>query len=94
MPLQRLRSARTVDEVLVAARAYVAELSPAEVEFLPKDCRPGALDTERDVREYAHRLASHPAHGDNARLVHRMFEFFSLATRRLQEVNGSSPPTR
>ena len=99
--LARLRAARTRPEVLEVAREYVAKLPDGEVARLPSECRPGKLATEQDLQEYAFRLVKHHGHGDDARAVIKLSEFFSRAAIRLAELaspfsNGSddsgSPP--
>jgi hypothetical protein len=84
--LARLRAARTRTEVLEVAREYVARLPAGEVALLPSECRPGKLATEEDLQEYAFRLVKHHGHGDDARAVIRLSEFFSRAAIRLAEL--------
>jgi len=72
MPWQgRIRDARSRGEVVQVARDFVAQLSPAEVDRLP---------------EYALLLARHHAHGDAARLIVKLSEFFSNAAARLAQL--------
>jgi hypothetical protein len=87
MPWQgRIRDARSRGEVVQVARDFVAQLSPAEVDRLPVECKPRAIETEADLQEYALLLARHHAHGDAARLIVKLSEFFSNAAARLAQL--------
>jgi len=90
--LARIREARTRDDVVSVARDFVAHLSPSELDRLPVECRPGAIAGEADLQEYALQLARHHAHGDAARVIHKLSSFFSSAAMRLAELAKPAPP--
>jgi hypothetical protein len=90
--LARIRQARTRDDVVRVARDFVAELTPAELERLPPECRPGAIDTEADLQAYALQLVRHHGHGDAARVIIKLSSVLSSATTRLAELARHAPP--
>jgi hypothetical protein len=89
--LALVRDARTRDDVVRVARDFVAELTRAEIERLPVECRPGAIATEAELQEYALQLARHHAHGDSARVIIKLSGFFSSAVHRLAELAKPVP---
>lgn len=89
--LALVRQAKTRDDVVRVARDFVAQLTPAEVDRLPPECRPGPMDSEADLQGYALQLARHHAHGDSARVIMKLSGFFSSAAARLAELAKPSP---
>jgi hypothetical protein len=83
--LARIRSSKARDDVVRVAREYVAQLSASELELLPQECLTGVM-TEAYIQQCAWALARHHGHGDNARIVHKLGEFFSSAAVRLAEL--------
>lgn len=93
--LTRIAGARTQEEVLEIAREHLAQLSPSERAQLPEECVPDTLASPEHLRAYAYRLVAHHGHGDNARLVRRLAEFFSEAAVRLNQLGaGDRSPLR
>lgn len=85
---RRLDGASSEADVVAVATDFVGRLSPSEIERLPEICRPIPMARGSDVAEYASILVRHHCSGDGAthRLVARLTEFFSAATRRLAEL--------
>lgn len=90
--LARVATARTPDDVLAIAREYVAHFAMASGDSLPRELRPGTLATVDDVQKYALALARYHGHGETARGVYKVSEFFSRAAVRLAEL-ATPPPT-
>ena len=86
----RLADAKSEADLLQVCREYVARLSASELAVLPKECRPSRIDRTDDVRTYALSLLRYPAHGDNARLILRMADFFSKAAEQLNRFESPS----
>jgi hypothetical protein len=70
----------------------VAQLTQAELNQLPTECKPRPLDTEADLQAYALQLARHHAHGDAARLIGKLSAFFSSAAARLARIASPVAP--
>ena len=81
----RLDDARSVEEVLAAARDFLARLDPDEINTLPGKCRPPAKIVDADdIGLYAYELVRHECGDDDtAELVHRLARFFSHASRQV-----------
>jgi hypothetical protein len=90
--LARVATARTPDEVLAIAREYVEHFSVGASDSLPPELRPGEIATASALQQYALTLARYHGHGENARAVYRLSEFFSRAAVRLAELATAPPP--
>jgi hypothetical protein len=90
--LARVREARTRDDVLTVAREFLAQITPAELDRLPPECRPPAVRSEADLHVYALQLARHHGHGDAARVIIKLSGFFSAAAVRLAQLAKPVPP--
>lgn len=86
--MARLTQAQSEVDVLEICREYLAQLSPSEIALLPKECRPSHIEGTDDLRAYADVLVHHHAHGDGARLVLRVADFFSRASERLNQLSN------
>jgi hypothetical protein len=86
----RLDSAHGVDEIVLAARDFVAGFDPFEIEALPPDCRmPAKIVDADDVTSYAFELVRFECHDhEAAQLVHRLARFFSHASMRLAQITA------
>lgn len=89
--LARVATARTPDEVLAIAREYVEHFSVGASDSLPPELRPGEIATASALQQYALTLVRYHGHGENARAVYRLSEFFSRAAVRLAELAASAP---
>ena len=89
----RLDAARGVDEIVEAARDFVAILDPSELASLPPECRPPKIVDAEDVSTYAFELVrSECAEGSaTAELVHKLARFFSHASMRLAQITAREP---
>jgi hypothetical protein len=90
--LARVATARTPNDVLTIAREYVAHFAVESGDSLPMELRPGKLATVEDLQHYALALARYHGHGETARGVYKVSEFFSRAAVRLAEL-ATPPPT-
>jgi hypothetical protein len=90
--LARVATARTPDEVLAIAREYVEHFSVGASESLPRELRPGEIATVSELQQYALMLARYHGHGESARGVYKLSEFFSRAAVRLAELATAAPP--
>ena len=90
--LARVATARTPEDVLAIAREYVAHFAMESGGSLPAELRPGKLATVDEVQQYALALARYHGHGETARGVYKVSEFFSRAAVRLAEL--ATPPPR
>jgi len=86
--IQRLKLARSEEEILAAAREYLESFDGYELRFLPARCVPRALLCANDVSTYAFDLVVHRCEemDASARLVRRLAEFFTFASIRLSEI--------
>jgi len=85
---QRLGAARTEEEVVSAAREFLASFSPFEMARLPQVCRPPAkLNDGDDISAYAFDLVRHECEGvDEEELMSRLARFFAHASTRLTHI--------
>jgi hypothetical protein len=85
---QLLEGAGTANEVIAAARDFVAALDPARLAKLPPTCKPGKLMDSYDVAAYAYELARYHATDDEdvAKAIEELTTFFSRAAQRLSEL--------
>ena len=89
--LARVATARTPDDVLALAHEYVAHFAVESGDSLPVELRPGSLATTDELQDYALALARYHGHGERARAVYKVSEFFSRAAVRLAEL-ATAPP--
>ena len=90
----RLDAARGVDEVVAAARDFLAIFTPFELASLPGGCRPPAkLVDADDVSTYAFELVRFECaeRDETAQLVHKLARFFSHASMRLAQLTARDP---
>jgi hypothetical protein len=87
----RLDAARAVEEIVAAARDYLAVFGPLELVALPEGCRPPAriVDAE-DIASYAFDLVRFEcAEGSEAaEILHRLARFFSHASMRAAQITA------
>jgi hypothetical protein len=90
-----LDAARRVDEVVAAARDYLATLAPQDLAALPDGCRPPAKIVDADdVSTYAFDLVRFECEVHETReLVYKLARFFSHASMRLAQLTARSPAT-
>jgi len=86
----RLDAAHGAQEIVAAARDYLATLDPAELCALPEGCRPPAKIVDADdVSTYAYELVRFECEATETReLVHKLARFFSHASTRLAQVTA------
>lgn len=84
----RLHLASTEAEVVIAAKEFVAQFTPDEINDLPEPCRPGKFFDANDITSFAFALVRHQCGDDarTARLVQKLALFFSNASIRLSEI--------
>jgi hypothetical protein len=84
----RLEESLSEAEIVDIARDFVAGFTPAEMNRLPQECRPGKFFEANDVTAYAFTLVRHECGDDaaTAELVHKLAHFFSNASIRLSQV--------
>lgn len=90
----RLDAARGVDEVVAAARDFLAVFGPLELAALPAGCRPPAKIVDADdVSSYAFELVRFECaeRDETAELVHKLARFFSHASMRLAQLTARDP---
>lgn len=89
----RVDTARDREEIVAAARDYLATLSPAELCALPEGCRaPSKIVDAEDVGNYAFDLVRFECGTHETReLVHRLARFFSHASMRLAQLTARDP---
>lgn len=90
----RLDAAHGVEEVVAAARDFLAILSPFELAALPEECRPPAKIVDADdISSYAFELVRFECAGrdETVELVHKLARFFSHASMRLAQVTARNP---
>jgi len=95
---QKLEQSHGETDVVTAAREFVAQFSPFEVEALPRECQPPLklVDAE-DVAAYAVELVRQDRqHLGSDPLVGKLAAFFSYATLRLSQIERLRwpPPPR
>jgi len=79
---QKLARAGSVEEVLGAARDFLARFDPQEIEAIPAKCRPPAkLVDSDDIGMYAYDLVRYECDdAAAAEIVHQLAHFFSHAS--------------
>ena len=90
----RLDAARGVDEVVAAARDFLALFGPLELAALPDGCRPPAKIVDGDdISDYAFELVRFECaeRDETADLVHKLARFFSHASMRLAQLTVREP---
>jgi hypothetical protein len=89
----RLDAAHGREEIVAAARDYLATLDPNELCALPEGCRPPAKIVDADdVGGYAFELVRFECEGHETReVVHRLARFFSHASMRLAQLTARDP---
>jgi hypothetical protein len=92
--LARVATARTPDDVLAIARAYVAHFGMQSGDSLPMELRPGKMATVDELQQYAVVLARYHGHGETARGIYKVSDFFSRAAVRLAELATPPPAPR
>ena len=95
---QQLEQAQAESQVVVAAREFLAQFSPYEIEALPPSCQPPLklVDAE-DISAYALDLVRHDRqHLGSDPLVGKIAAFFSQAALRLSQIERRRfpPPPR
>src|SRR5947209_17003365 len=85
---QLLASATTPDEVISAARNFVAGIDHVQLSKLPPACQPGKLLDVEDVNSFAYELIRHHCgeNDENAQTVQQLSGFFSQAAVRLSQL--------
>jgi hypothetical protein len=84
--IPRLVAASTVGEVLHIVNDYVAARDPAVIANLPLECALKPMATAEDVAACAYRLAAYHSHGEDARTIQRLSNFFARASIRIAEL--------
>jgi len=87
---QKLARAGSVEEVLGAARDFLARFDPQEIEAIPAKCRPPAkLVDSDDIGMYAYDLVRHECDDAGAaEVIHRLARFFSQASMRVAHLQA------
>jgi hypothetical protein len=90
---ERLDRADSADEVIALVRDFLARLTPAELEDLPTEGKPGRLASPAAIHEYALWLSQAELKlGHFAPLMlHVMARFFSAAAQRLAYISRFPP---
>jgi hypothetical protein len=95
---QKLEQAQTEAQVVVAAREFLAQFSPYEIEALPGHCQPPLkLVDADDLAAYALDLVRHDRQNLGADpLVGKLAAFFSSAASRISQIERRRwpPPPR
>jgi len=89
----RLDAARGAEEIVAAARDYLASFGPLELAALPDGCRPPRKIVDADdVTTYAFELVRFECEVHDTRdLVHKLARFFSHASMRLAQITARDP---
>jgi hypothetical protein len=90
----RLDAAHGVEEIVAAARDYLAVFSPFELASLPERCRPPAKIVDADdISSYAYELVRFECaeRDQTAELAHKLARFFSHASMRLAQLTARDP---
>ena len=84
----RLTDTHSVEGVIGLAREFVAGWTPEEIERLPADCRPPALNTVDDIAGYALTLVQKIVIGDAtyAPRLNTMANFMVTASTRMSQI--------
>jgi hypothetical protein len=83
----RLNECVEPHEVVMTAKDYLAQWTPAEIASLPEPCRPGRLVDADDVSNYALELARAQCEGVSP-LVDKMAVFMTSAALRLAQITA------
>ena len=86
---QLLARAKSPDEIVTAARNFIAKFDHQTLARLPGKCQPPKFMDGNDVAEYAYELVSHHCADDDAELiavVNDLAAFFSQAATRLSQL--------
>jgi hypothetical protein len=93
---RQINAARSWQELLQAARDYIASLSPAEWVSLPEHCRPSRVKGIDDLAFWRDGLAEEylkVAHApDQNDVLREMLAFFTAAAERASEMCGTAVP--
>jgi len=89
----RLDATRAAEEIVAAARDYLATFGPLELDALPEGCKPPAKIVDADdVTTYAFELVRFECEVHETReLVHKLARFFSHASMRLAQITARDP---
>jgi hypothetical protein len=95
---QLLAAASTPDEVIAAARDFLAAIDHNELARLPEVCKPGKLLDAHDVSSYAYDLVRHHCQDEQdaaiAETIHKLSAFFSQAAVRVSQLSAPHPSSR
>ena len=88
---RQIEGTRTVDEVLVTVRDYLASLTPNELAHLPETHRPMRIKGDDDIEYWTFKLSQH-ASGDHepwvdTDLMQEIFNHFLHASVRLSQIH-------
>ena len=85
---ERLDAAGTAQEVVEAARDFIATITPEETQQLPPECRPGKIVDQHDVSDFAFTLVRHSCADEYLAdpNLFRIATFFTRATQRLSRI--------
>ena len=88
-----LDAAASEEEIVTAARDYVAMLTPEEIAELPRECRPFRIVDGSDVTDYAFRLAHEQFLWDplESSTLQKLSAFMTSASLRLSQILAASP---
>lgn len=86
----KVADARSVEEVLAAARDFLARFDPQEIAAIPAKCRPPAkLVDSDDIGMYAYDLVRYECDDAAAAdMVHALARFFSQASMRVAHLQA------
>jgi hypothetical protein len=90
---QQVLRAQTADDIVWAARDFVARWTPEELSHIPPHLRPRKLVDAEDVNAYALELVQQQQFTMDPRTapqLHRMANFFSTASHRLAMILGGN----
>lgn len=87
---RELSNAASVDDVLQITRRYLSSWAPAEIERLPDTCRPGHVDSSRDIERWADLLIDEgpkaALFSDDERRLDRLTNHFLIASVRIRQL--------
>jgi hypothetical protein len=84
----RLDNASSEREVVSIAREFMAQFTPAEVNAVPENCRPGKIVDADDIARCAVELARYECQGDGETVISKLSTFFSSASERLSQLGS------
>jgi hypothetical protein len=86
----KVTAAQSDEELLRIAQGFMGHWKAADLKSLPRECRPGAVDTIQDIYAARDRLGEEPCNGK----VHQeLVDFFMKAVDRIFELHGARPMT-